>query len=281
LEKYSRRNCFKPHFAVLDLVSKRNFIHYVENEPLALDLNNRSKLSFKCFPTSTVFNQNEFNGLSCESDKLALIVNDKAIGQSEFCQIVQGIESVFSGHIVVVYSYTEFEIPNGVVNIYRMCSKQIDSETYFEVLNGTWISFFFYNEENYKYLTSGRFLDCLFVNSLICVPKKSKSLDWLGEKFGNYYHVDLKGGLSTHDTQILFHEYFKQPEMEFSPNNSIQVLMDNTRISSVGFLKKGVLETSYEFVIILGIFVFMQSKFSLLLVKKKLHQFKTFLSSQR
>jgi hypothetical protein len=279
LEKYSRRIWFKAHFAILDLVSKRNFIHYVENEPLVFDLNCRSRLSFERFPTSTVFDQSKFTGLSCETNKLALIINDKSIGQSEFCQIVHGIEAVFSGHSVVVHSYTKFEIPNGVVNIYKMCSNQIDSEAYFEVLKGTWISFFFYNEENYKYLTSGRFLDCLFVNSLICVPKESTSLDWLGEKFGNLFHVDLRRGLSSYDIELLFHQHFKQPEIEFTPNNLLQTLMDNTRISSVGFLKIGALGKSHEFVILFGIFICVQSKFFLLLVKKKVDQVQTFLSS--
>lgn len=268
LQQYCKRASFKLLLRIIHFLSQRNFIHYVENEHLKDLLNTRSRLEFNLFPTSTVFEETFRNETKYSKHQIALIINDKSISQNDFIRIISIIDSLFEGFEIAIFSYKKYVLPQITSNHFVEYIKQLDRNDYFSVLQNTWISFFFYNEENYRFLTSGRYLDCLFVESLICVPHQPSPLDWLGSRFGNLVHFDFEKC----DLPLLAQSKFVKPDKAFSPENTVASLVENSQI----LLKQ---KSNYSFMsqlqrvtLALAIFIILQTKFALLLLKRFLHK---------
>ncbi len=269
LLRYANKFYFKWVMNILYTISKRNFVHYVENETLKNTLNIKSNLYFSLFPTSTVFSIEKSEYAKINNSKLTLFINDKDFGQVKFDKVIERIEQVFLGMEVNIFSSREFEVPAQMSNIYVTYNKQIDNSAYFLALNGTWISIFFYNENNYQVLTSGRFLDCLSVDSLICVPYESKCLDWLGKRFGNYYHINIFNELSNYDIDKLFEMNTEVPKFSFSPDNTIQILINNGENLKQSSKIERFTEKFFHPAILTCIYVVLQIKFILLLIMRR------------
>jgi hypothetical protein len=274
LEQYSSKVFFTWHFNLINLFTRRNFKHYVENQPLRDKLNQRSRLDFSLFPTSTVFSPQK-HLLNIENfSRIGLILNDKNLDQEKFNQIVSNIEKIFIGFEVKVFSYKRFRLESTTDNIYTMHFEQIDRDTYFSVINNAWINFFFYNEDNYKYLTSGRFLDALFVKSLIIVPIESHSLDWLGDRFGNMHRFNLYCSSSAEEIESLFDLEFHNSSLSFTPENTVRILQESGLCLRSQFKKEMSIYPRLTDLLLPFVFILLQLKFCLLLTKRILHNLK-------
>lgn len=280
LEQYSSKVIFSWHFNIINLFAKRNFKHYVENQPLRDKLSQRSRLDFSLFPTSTVFSPQK-HLLSIEKiNRIGLILNDKNLDQEIFNQIISNIERIFTGFEVRVFSYNRFKLESTSGNKYIMHFEQIDRDTYFNILNNTWMNFFFYNEDNYRYLTSGRFLDTLFVKSLVIVPIDSHSLDWLGDRFGNMHRINFFSPLLAEDIESLFNLEFHNSSVSFTPENTVRTLQEGGLRLRSQFNEKTIIYHRITDLFLPFIFILLQLKFCLLLTKRFLHNLKVRLLSK-
>jgi hypothetical protein len=268
LLNYSKKKfLYKIHFNMLNFASDSKFVFYVENPILQKILNVQSKMNFLRFPTSTVFDQSFANTSDIKENKIALIINDKLIDQKKFVEICKWLDSNFRDFDISVFTYHKYILPYTGKNNYSIYTEQLGRNEYYKVLAGTSKSFFFYNESNYKYLTSGRFLDCQFVGSQIYVPIESEALDWMGLLYGNFEKVGINVSGFGGETKNSFTVKNEKKTNEITPEHTIDTLVANSVNKQVRIVSQKRKIKLLRDILLILIFSLISTKFLILLIK--------------
>jgi len=228
IHSYSESFLSKIHFTIIKYLSAYNFIHYVENPSLQKVLESRTNFKFQLFPTMTVF-EDSLGKHKRKKKKIVVFINDKNFKHYDFLRLIDCIDNNFYNHKIIIFNDVKYKKHKSRRNSYKIIKKQTSRKEYFNLIGGAKLCLFFYNEDNYKYLTSGRFLDAIYIKSLIVVPDESKALDWLGSKYGNFYKINLDVKKNSSESIYSVSKRKFQPTgQEVTPENTLRVLSMNS-----------------------------------------------------
>jgi hypothetical protein len=180
-----RRFLLKVRLKLLNYSSSKRIISTVENENLSLDLSKLGIIEFYLFPTPSVFKSREiFDKIDSNFDSILIFINDSKREKEIVNEIVLRTKLLDSSTKVIVFG-TNYrgDIQKNLIFLPKV---QMTNEAYFDYLANSKLVIFFYSQENYESLTSGRFMDCIVAQKNIWIEREFTALDWLIKKYPSY-----------------------------------------------------------------------------------------------